>query len=480
MALKKYITRQLIKEEFAKAESNLEYCWQVLVDLKTFSFRDNDFGQRFGMFQDKLATTIFSLQSVRDKIILEEKETVINKRKCKHGWFLAKVRRLAEFKEGMDRVVATAKTLGDAYAYFFYQRDRKLFAEHLTHQRVINHTAGLGERGELEFVRNMKQVEGQFTLYHGITNVLRYGDFSFIDLKALRVKQIGELKTSRIDDNRVELKMTLMGLKESLVSDTAVTFSDPMVAKDRRERQLIGIENLLKSQLKKDDSNSRIGSGSYATEVGQLIQDTKPNSVKTIKVSAGLAFSCVRFKKASLYRRTFCTNPEGILENSPDDLVGMVQSMVKSDSVNNGIVLGQLLYTIEGDDKSLPGTIPLFWHELEVDSLKKLYFRDCIVTSVFNPAHVIDRVEGLGFSVGSRYNKHEDDFGPFRGQIQHFDYFLPQVMDYLLHEEMIVESILQILDTPFGKKPGVIKLMTQHDIDIFPIRNNEKQSGYGQ
>src|SRR5690606_29219900 len=107
METKKQITRQFIKEEFSKAESNLEYCWQVLVDLKTFSFKDNDFGQRFGMFQDKLATTIFSLQSVRDKIILEEKGTVRQKGKYKHGWFLAKVRRLAEFKEGIDRVVST-------------------------------------------------------------------------------------------------------------------------------------------------------------------------------------------------------------------------------------------------------------------------------------------------------------------------------------------------------------------------------------
>src|SRR5690606_13646884 len=109
-------------------------------------------------------------------------------------------------------------------------------------------------------------------------------------------------------------------------------------AKDRRERQLIGIENLLKSQLKKDDSTSKIVSGSYAMEVGQLIKEAKPNSVKTIKVSPGLAFSCVMFKKASLYRRTFFTNPVGIFENSSDDLVGLVQSMVKSDSVNNGVV----------------------------------------------------------------------------------------------------------------------------------------------
>ena len=57
-------------------------------------------------------------------------------------------------------------------------------------------TGIVGERGELEFVKNIKHLEGNLTLFHGITNMLRHGDFSFVDLQRLRITEIGELKAT--------------------------------------------------------------------------------------------------------------------------------------------------------------------------------------------------------------------------------------------------------------------------------------------
>lgn len=194
------ITRKIIEKAFLEAETNIEFCWEFLVDLKEFNVEDNDWANRLISFQDKLATTIFNLQSIRDSILLEEKGYVKNKKKYKIEWFKSKLRLLASFRDGIDNVVSLTKLLGDSYAYFFYQHDLELLSEHLSHQIVINHNAGIGERGELEFIKKIKHLEGHFTLFHGITNILRYGDFSFVNLKKLKVEKIGELKTSKVDD----------------------------------------------------------------------------------------------------------------------------------------------------------------------------------------------------------------------------------------------------------------------------------------
>ncbi len=466
--MKSSITLRLIKSEFTKAEKTFEFCWQVLEDIKLNRLTDHGFAERFILFQDKLADTIFSLQSIRDKIILEEKEVVKNKQRYKQSWFLQRVRLLSNFKKGIDIAVNMAKVLGDAYAFFFYQNDRQLYTEHLSHQRIINHTAGLGERGELEFIKKVKHVEKEFTLYHGITNILRYGDFSFIDLKTFRVKQIGELKTNRISEDEIQLNMTIIRINELLRPESGKPkLIDTSNQKDKRERQISGIVNFFLTQFTNEGLDRKIESNSYDDQLSQLIVETKVGTVKLRKVSPGLAFSCVSYKKASLFHRVFQREIKTVIGNAENEIQQVAISLVKPSSNNNNLILGQLLQVAKNQDTAVRGTVPLFWHPIDIAALKKLHFYNTFVTSIFNPAYLVDELENLGFSIESAYMKGLKPFGPFVGEIKGFDKFFPYITEYLMHESFVIESISQVKASEFWGKKSKISIRPQQHMGIF-------------
>ncbi|MFT3911473.1 MAG: hypothetical protein QM737_18765 [Ferruginibacter sp.] len=113
------ITKSVIKKQFSKSEKNLLACWDILTSIKNKNFSDKAFGSRFLSFQDILAREIFDLYTIRGQILVEEKEYVKNKSKYSIKWFESKMKLLAHFKRGVDSVSNIAKSLGDAFAYFF-------------------------------------------------------------------------------------------------------------------------------------------------------------------------------------------------------------------------------------------------------------------------------------------------------------------------------------------------------------------------
>ena len=435
------ITKLDIKKEFKAAESGLYFCWDILVDIKTFKKDENDFGNRFILFQERLALLIFRLQSIRDKIIIEEKIYIKNRKKYKIEWFKSKMKLLGNFKKGIDHVVNISKSLGDAYAFFFYQSDLKLLSEHLSHEKVINNTAGVGERGELEFVKQIKQVEGHFTLFHGITNILRYGDFSFINLSSMKVAHIGELKTSVIDENNFTLKLFLVG-RSPLEQRTAEVKSNK-VKTERRERQLIGIINLF---IDKDPSNFKrvqLEDNTYCSQVELLLSESRINKYNSVKVSKGLAFICLKYKKSSLYNRIFQTakTVKDRLEKNHQKVIDTAISVMKLDA-HNSLIIGQLMYARDFSGQDLRGVVPLFWEPINHNLLKSIYFSNCIVTSLFNPIHLIENVEDMGYVVESEHLRNSDRNKPGRNRhIEHFDSFIPYIVTNLFTEDFVLAVI---------------------------------------
>jgi hypothetical protein len=68
----------------------------------------------------------------------------------------------------------------------------------------------LGAAGERILLENLRGVGGKFMLYHGLTSLLRIGDFSFVDMTSLRVACLAELKTTRIDPHRINLSLSMI------------------------------------------------------------------------------------------------------------------------------------------------------------------------------------------------------------------------------------------------------------------------------
>lgn len=467
------ITRKIIKKAFLEAETNIEFCWEFLVDLKEFNVEDNDWANRLISFQDKLATTIFNLQSIRDSILLEEKGYVKNKKKYKIEWFKSKLRLLASFRDGIDNVVSLTKLLGDSYAYFFYQHDLELLSEHLSHQIVINHNAGIGERGELEFIKKIKHLEGHFTLFHGITNILRYGDFSFVNLKNLKVEKIGELKTSKVDDKTLNLNISI--LKRIELKKQTSPIKDSKLEETRRGRQILGIANFLRPKVTPNSTNKNIIGDSYAKEIDILIRKSKLNKPTYTQVSEGLVFVCIKLRRTNLYNRIFKRRVD-IIEQ---DIVGSmvveaVKKLMKPNSTDNSLVINHLM---KNADKSLYGSIPLFWQPIKCSFIKDIYFADCHIISLFNPIYLIEKIENMGFIIDSKYsnrNKTKKEENVVK-TIKRFDLFLPYITEYLLTENFVIESINAIENHPLGNTSAEITIKPQQRIDIFNYKSNHKR-----
>ncbi len=468
-------TKKIIQAEFKLAEESLEFCWNFLSDLKTLSYKENKFVDRLLKFQETLATTIFRLQTVRNNIIAEEKHYIKNKSNYNYAWFKAKMKLLSNFKKGIDSVVNMSKSFGDVFAYFFYQFDQELLAKHLNHRRIINDSADIGKRGELEFIKNIKHIEGHFTLFHDITNTLRYGDFSFINLKTLKVEKVGELKTKKVDSQT--LNLSLIYFKREDIDKKDKPLKNPELEKTRNGRQILGMANLLFDEKAENDKKKELVNPTYSKEVEKLLISSKINQSKYIQVSEGLAFISLKSRKTSLYNNIFHKDftKYGVNEGFMDIYVEAVKNLIKKDSKNNGIIIGQLLYNQDLTDKNIPGTIPLFWHPINNNVLKQMYFLNSIVISLFNPIHLIEEIEKLGYFVDSKYsNKKREYTKPTKG-IDRFDLFISYIINFLMTETFVIESIQQI-ENEYGKgingQNAKILIKPQQKFDIIPAANN--------
>lgn len=470
--MKNSITKKIIKSEFTLAQENLEFCWDVLADFKTLSVKDNNFVERLLIFQEKLATTIIRLQSIRSTVVTEEQYCIKNKRNFNQDWFRSRMKLLSTYKKGIDSVINMSKSFGDAFAYFFYQFDEELLNKHLNHQKIVNHTVDIGKRGELEFIKNIKHLEGHFTLFHDMTNILRYGDFSFINLKTLKIEKIGELKTKKVDSQTLNLSLTFF--KRSDLKKRTEVIKNLELEKTRVGRQILGIANLLVSVKEENDEQKKLFNPTYSKEVEKLIVSSKQNDSQYIQVSDGLAFSLLKTRKTSLFHNIFYKDfiKHGIGEKFNENYIEVVKKLIKKGADDNAIIVGQLLYNPDLTTKNTPGTVPLFWHPINIKALKQLYFLDTIVVSLFNPVHLISEIENMGFHVDSKYSKKKVEVKQAKG-VERFDLFISYIINFLMTEAFVLESIKEVENNykTYGKAKVLIKPQQKFDI-IPPINGN--------
>ncbi|ATP56248.1 hypothetical protein CPT03_07080 [Pedobacter ginsengisoli] len=457
------ITSKIIRSEFKKAEEAYEFCWDVLITMKTRNMGKGS-AVRLMAFQDKLATAIFELQRVRDMIILEEKAYVKNKSRYQFEWFKNKLQTLSKYKKAIDRMVNIAKDLGDAFAHFFYQFEHDLLNEHLSHEVVINHTSGLGELGELAFVKNIKHLNKEFPIYHGITNILRYGDFSFVDLRTLKISRIGELKTKQVDEKKLNGMLYIIDREKVNQKEAKQRLMEER-PKDRRERQILGISKFLSIEDKDPKIDGTIVNESYAIKIGELIDECPINGQLSKQLSPGLAFLCFRFKKASLFHKLLNREIDEVERELEKMFTTIVTKLVKSEEKRNSLIIGQLLHVDKKFDPCIPGTIPLFWTNMENKALKKIYFKDSHLISLFNPVHLILDVEKMGFQVDSKYS-HPPVRTPDKlfAVVQRFDLFIGYIIRHLMTEEFVLDFIREIQKSPYWGTNAKISMKPQQKI----------------
>src|SRR5688572_14308253 len=121
-----------------------------------------------------------------------------------------------------------------------------------------------------------------------MTNILRYGDFSFIDLKTLKIEKIGELKTTKINSQNLNLNLTFFSRND--LKKRTEQLKNSELEKTRSGRQILGIANLLVDKKSENELKKNLYIPSYSKEVEKLLLSSKSNKSNTIQVSEGLVF----------------------------------------------------------------------------------------------------------------------------------------------------------------------------------------------
>lgn len=204
--------------------------------------------------------------------------------------------------------------------------------------------------------------------------------------------------------------------------------------------------NLLKSEKNKNDIDEKLNILSYSESVDRMLSQSTIKKSNSIKVSEGLAFLCVKQKKCSLFHRTFGRklNKENMDKKCLNEFVNISKSLVSKNSQNNALILGSLIYESDLSDKNTPGTVPIFWHKISIDNLKRLYFLDSYVLSVFNPAYLIDEVKDMGFNIESNYSSNSQKGKKTVKTLEHFDLFISYITNFLMEESFVIQSLKTI------------------------------------
>lgn len=392
------------------------------------------------------------------RLILQRKSFVTE------HWFRRRQEALTNHKKIIEQFTGIGKSLGDAFAWFFYQNEKTLLAEHIKHQSQKYLPIGKGGTGELQFIKGVKSIDGKLILYHGTTNLLRIGDFSLIDLKTLKVAAIGELKTGKQEGDKIPIKAIIVGDIESLNSlpiqenDQSLTeFDKPSPeAQARLERQInIMSKSLAAKYVKTDGTTYQPKESSYVDQLAATLNNTCPGRFTCRHAGGGLVFVVFRRRKSSLYNKiskNFKLTPESFT----DDFVPLAVKTCCA-SIYNSLIIGSLQYSKNDSLPSLlSGTIPLFWWDIDLSLIKQIFFQETLALTIFNPAPLLEKLKADGLTV--KHFNPPNDFtielveNDKQYTLVHFEYFVNLIRFALFTENHIKDLVVDLINSMKAKQ----------------------------
>lgn len=443
-------------------EVDFTNCWDMLSNIKENSHRF-DISYIFN-FQPILATALFKLDSKYRELKQEEKKLISEKNQFSLPLFKRRMIELKNYQEIIKVYIKLGRALGDSFAWIFYIHDQDHLNKNYAHERIDHTPPGIGGMGELALIKNQKMIAGEFVLYHGITTFLRIGDISLINLKNLRVSAIAELKTKKNGANKILVNVFVSSPNKDLIKNMSkdIVISDykqeselsPEI-KQRLSKQLGEIDAVFKeteSALKEDIK------GHYHTnELNQIASELEKQPIIAYqKVGDGLLVTAIKNEKKTLRSRlTISQN----LDHIKEDLRKKAEDLICANSNYNAIIIGSLDYT------HIPRTTPLFWWNVDIDIIRKIFFNEIMITTLYNPCHLIKKMNEIGYDVeiseNQRKYKLEKKVKNKRIEINGFEYYFTAIQNILLKEEVLIE-ICEKLSKNLEKEGS----LTNHSLEI--------------
>ena len=407
------ITRSEVRSAVNEATLKFEECWSFLASMKAGKLPSEKDMLSITQFQPHLAQAIFDLSSLYCRLAAEKEYWVKRKVHLSPLWFKRRMRFLDSQQTVAEQSIQIGKSLGDGFAWFFYQNNRQFLLEHLKQPEQLLIPSGIGGAAELEVVKNLPLANGQFLLYHGITSILRLGDFSLIDIKdGLRVATVGEIKAGKPSDGKLDIALLFPGNKDELDARIKSTKKNAPIAQQgkgvveglipsARDRLVRQIKRLAESQSRinsKPDKKLALEMDDRIKEFDSFLSSINAQRPMLHQLGNSLLLVGVQLPRGTLYDRLDKKRGRASkhkfagLENAA--LALMIQG-----SANNSIFVGSWFFRDDGKLSHRPGMTHPIWWPVTADSIRRVLFQEVLVMTILNPAHLLDAIQSKGYAV---------------------------------------------------------------------------------
>lgn len=424
------------------AELDFAHCWSILVKIRTGSLAGSAGGRKLFDFQPLLATACLRLSELYHSARVEQNELVKHKLDFSPTFFLQRMRLLGHYATALKLAMQIGKQIGDVFGWFWYQNSRDLLVRHLQRPKVGGFPVGVGGAGEVSFIRTHQVFNGLFIVYHGITDLLRIGDISLVDIgpSGPMVVSIGELKSNQVSDDELQVSIVIYGppsvsQNEERLPQGQVRTSDPQ----RLARQMSRMKSAFTPIVPDVRLNSEVMF--YHDALGHLARCFRRKRRGTwVRASEGLlVFALPRRRNRSLANRLLCLKPldPSMFDIPPKYLAGEI---LLADSTENVFLLDPLEF---GGDATWT---PAFWLGIDEELLWRTIVGKAWVWAIYNPAFFLAKLRASGVEVEQR--------SPGQYTLRYHDGSLTMVSNditrplssirrRLLREESVVEILLE-------------------------------------
>ena len=134
-------TKETVKSIVDQAEETLNKCFNMLMDIKHAS---DTLGDAIMNFQPLLADCLYDLMGFYQKLQAEKDFIITQKSVWEQALFKEAITANAKHLKAVKEVITIGKTLGDAFSWFFYSKNRSELDIHFEHPSTGLFVAGIG------------------------------------------------------------------------------------------------------------------------------------------------------------------------------------------------------------------------------------------------------------------------------------------------------------------------------------------------
>ena len=450
------ITENEIEVKIDAAERILIKSFQRLLVLKHGEGNIEDAVLRF---QPELAECLYDLMLFYRSLKAEARQFIEDKARFSKSDFSQLMARNQRYSNAVKEVIELGKSIGDAFAWFFYRDNLPELGKHFQHESTGLFVSGIGGRGEIEFIMQQQNMYGFFALYHGITTMLRVGDFSLYEF-GNGIVGIGEIKTRKNEscEKRIDIeayissKIDFNALKDIPQEKRHIILSPKKSTNRQHLESQLTLQDKLLIQKTADVAASQYGQFEY-----QLINQVATGNGISLNSDHSLLLLGVHSSHKKLFH-ILVTEDEHF--EIPEGYAACAKKLIHPNAEYNRIIMGQLDTTMHHS------RIPVFWWEINDQVCEDIYFKRLHIATAYNPCNIIQHFVELGYSVAETPNhcfSLINSDGGARLELCNFEMFF----DLISHSLLKTQSVINIIDGAINElKTGKHGPNTRMDIDI--------------